>query len=195
MDGDRADRAEELLARWQEHGDAEALDALLREEVGALKRRLARGGQDHSSVTASDIAQEATLRLLEARPRLASPAALRAYLWTTARNLLVDRLRRSRRVVLEVGDDETRTLQRDPATSGGFGEVERGDLRAALELALNLLRPADQEILQRVYFRSLSIEQAAEELAIAREVANTRLVRARVRLAEKLAAWRELVES
>ena len=40
---------------------------------------------------------------------------------------------------------------------------------------------------------SIRLEEAAHELGVTRDVANTRLVRARMRLAETLAAWRELV--
>jgi len=184
----------ELLARWSGHDDREALEKLLLLEVAELKQRIHHGDLPVSSASVSDVAQEAVLRLLRAQPRFPSPAAMRSYLWTAARNLVVDRLRRNRKSVLEVGHDETRSIRVDRSASGNLGGVEEADLETALELTLNLMRPADQEILRLVYFRGLTIEAAGEALGLARDVANTRLVRARVRLAEKLGAWREIVE-
>lgn len=189
------DRERALLARWEREGDVGALDELLREEVRVLRDRLRQGAWETPSVDASDVAQEAVARFLEAGPALPSPAALRTYLWTTARRALIDRLRRARRSRLEVGEQESQSLRVDPEASGGLGRVEEADLAVALEVVLNLLRPADQEILQRVYLRGLSIEEAARDLGLERDVANTRLVRARVRLAERLAAWREVVDA
>lgn len=184
----------ELLSLWQQHDDRDALEQLLRLEVAELKQRLERAALPVSPTSVSDIAQEAVLRFLEAEPSLRSPAVIRSYLWTAARNLVVDRLRRSRRAVLELGRAESDSFRADRSTSGGQSGVDEADFHAALELTLNLLRPADQEILRLIYFRGHSIEAAAGALGLARDVANTRLVRARVRLAEKLKAWRELLE-
>ena len=183
----------EWLARWQENDDRAALEELVRREVSALRVRIRRAGLPASPASASDVAQEAVLRWLEADARFPSPAALRSYLWISARNLLVDRLRRSRRALLELSREDTRSLRLERSATGELGGVEDADLHAALELALNLLRPADQEILRLVYFEGHSIEQAALRLGIARDAANTRLVRSRVHLAEKLDHWREFV--
>jgi len=183
-----------LLQRWQDEQDRDALDLLLRTELEALKRALRGNSSSISSATLDDVTQEVVVRFLRATPRgFEHPAALRSYLWAAARSALIDRLRERRVVPLALGADESSRFQLDPLTTGSLGKVERADLAAALELALNLVRPADQEILRLVYFSSRSIEEAARELGIERDVANTRLVRARVRLAEKLAAWRDLI--
>jgi RNA polymerase sigma factor (sigma-70 family) len=184
-----------LLQRWQTRQDREALDCLLRLELEALKRGLRyRDGGAISSATLDDVTQDVVLRFLRAAPReLEHPAALRSYLWTAARTALIDHLRERRLVPFEVGAGGSSRLQQDPLTTGSLGKVDGADLASALELALNLVGSADQEILRLVYFRGLSIETAGRELGIERDVANTRLVRARVRLAEKLAAWKELI--
>lgn len=183
-----------LLQRWQEEQDRDALDLLLREELEALKHALRDRATSISSATLDDVAQEVAMRFLRAAPRgFEHPAALRSYLWTAARHALIDRLRERRLVPLELGADDSARFQLDPLTTGSLGRVERADLASALELALNLMRPADQEVLRLVYLRGRSIDEAARELGIERDVANTRLVRARVRLAEKLADWRELI--
>ena len=63
----------------------------------------------------------------------------------------------------------------------------------ALELALNLLKPEDQEILELVYFRQKPVAEAATQLGVARAAVEMRLTRARRRLATKLADWSELI--
>ena len=60
------DPSQRLLERWQQGGDVDALDELLRNEVQALAVRLrSRGrGMLRPSTSASDLAQEAVLRML-----------------------------------------------------------------------------------------------------------------------------------
>ena len=181
----------DLLARWQEHDDRDALEELLRHEVEALKKRMQSAGLGSSST--SDVAQEAVMRFLKAQASFSSPSAMRSYLWTSARNLLVDRLRRSRRAHIDLSQEDTQAMRLDPSTTGELRGVEDIDLQTALELALNLLKAADREILRLIYFEGDTIERAASKLGVVRDVANTRLVRARVRMAEKLGHWRELV--
>lgn len=88
----------DLLRRWQEHEDRAALDELLRIEIGILKARIRRQGAQlvEPAASASDVAQEAVLRVLELEtpPHFETPQALRAYLWTAAWRLLLARLRR-----------------------------------------------------------------------------------------------------
>jgi DNA-directed RNA polymerase specialized sigma24 family protein len=90
------DPAAALLRRWQESHDADALDRLLRLEVAELATRLRRRGGDllRPSQSASDLAQEAVLRLLqtESTPVFDDPRQLRAYLWKSAWRLLLNRL-------------------------------------------------------------------------------------------------------
>jgi len=191
-----ADSEAELLRRWQDLRDPAALDELLQGEIRLLRQRLenpALPGRP-SAASLDDVAQESALRLLAAdSPRFPSRAALQGYLWTTARNLLIDRLRSARVRFQELRAQDTESFSHAPATRGSFDRVERQDTAAALELALHLLKPEDQEILREVYFQGRSIDEAGRALGLARDVANSRLVRARVRLAKKLASWRDLV--
>ena len=60
------DRSMQLLKRWQEEGDVDALDELLRievQEIAARLRNRARG-MLRPSTSASDLAQEAVFRML-----------------------------------------------------------------------------------------------------------------------------------
>ncbi len=178
-----------LLARWQGADDVDALDELLRGEIDVLARRLrARvGGPISASMSASDLAQEAVLRLLrlEEAPNFDDPRALRAYLWTSAWRLLVNRMQRPGRDVVRLADAESRTLSGVFGASGGIGALETDEQRTALELVGNLLKPEDREALSLVYFQGLSIEEAARRVGISRGALDMRLMRARTRCADR----------
>lgn len=191
------DPAHALLARWQDAGDVDALDELLRAEVDALARRLrARaGGAISASHSASDLAQEAVMRLLrlDDAPRFDDPRALRAYLWTSAWRLLVNRVQRPGRDVVRLGASESATLSGMFGVTGGFAALERDEQRTALEVVVNLLKPEDREALGLVYFQGLSIEDAAQRAGVSRGALDMRLMRARTRLAERLVGWADVV--
>jgi RNA polymerase sigma factor (sigma-70 family) len=184
------------LARWQERGDREALDALLRAEVEILRHRLrARGGALPPSLSASDVAQEAVLNLVKVRdaPRFERPAALRAYLWKSALRLLAAHFERAGLSLEPLDASASRAFGEALATSGGMGAVEDHERDLALELTLQLLEPDEQRILSLVYFEQVPLEQVAERLDVSYEAAKKRLSRARRALAAKLGTWSELV--
>jgi DNA-directed RNA polymerase specialized sigma24 family protein len=58
---------------------------------------------------------------------------------------------------------------------------------------MNLLSLQDRELLRLVYFEGKDIAAAAQSLSLTRDVANTRLVRARRLLAARLADWSEII--
>jgi len=186
-----------LLKRWQEDRDLEALDELLRDELGELARRLrARVGPGFSaSTSASDLAQEAVLRWLrlEAPPRFDDPDALRGYLWTAAWRLFVNRAQRPERELVRLTPQESLTLSGAFATSGGIERLAADEQRTALEVVVNLLRPEDRECLGLVYFQGLAIEEAARRAGVSRATFDVRLLRARQRLAERLVDWADIV--
>src|SRR5262245_48372238 len=125
--------AAELLSRWQGDGDRDALDELLRIEVGILRRRLrAAGRSPRGSVSASDVAQEAVLGLLRVRtaPRFDDPRALRSYLWRAAVRRLGLRMRTRRAAQIRLDATRTRSAASALATTGGAGTAEQRDLAA-----------------------------------------------------------------
>lgn len=191
------DRARELLARWQERQDVDALDELLRDEVARLAARLrARVGAGFSAAhSASDLAQEAVLRWLrlDTPPTFDDPDALRGYLWTAAWRLLVNRAARPGRDVVRLSSDESLALSGALAATGGFGALEQAEQRTALEVVVNLLGDVDRECLRLVYFDGLSIEEAARRAGVARGAFDMRLMRARQRLATRLVDWADVV--
>ncbi len=187
-----------LLRRWQQQGDLDSLEELLRLEIDILKRRLRGGGprRDGAPQSVSDIAQETVVRFLEVHtaPRFDSPGKLRAYLWTAAWRLLSQRLQRLEHHALRVDEMESWNLQRGLSTSGGLGAIDERERSVAIQLALNLLKPVEREILRLVYFEHLGIDGAAQKLAVGRDAAKMRLVRARRELAKKLCHWEETIE-
>lgn len=192
-----ADPSAPLLARWQEAGDREALDGLLRLEVELLKHRLRakQGGRLSPSLSASDVAQEAVLNLVKARalPSFERPAGLRAYLWKSALRLLAAHFERAGTSLERLDARVSQAASAALATTGGLAAVEDDERALALELTLHLLEPDERRILALVYFDDLPLEEAAARLAISHEAAKKRLQRARTRLAAKLGDWSELV--
>jgi RNA polymerase sigma factor (sigma-70 family) len=185
-----------LLRRWQESDDREALDALLRLEISALRDQIRMRGKSllGTSVTATDVAHEAVLRLLslEKTPDFADPSKLSGYLWMTAWRLLLQRLRRP-------GRSEGRIDPTDSAIADAswFAAPEStgkpSDKEIAVEVAMNLLGEEDRAALQLVYFDDVERAAAASRLGLTADAFNMRLVRARRKLARKVDEWSRLV--
>jgi len=188
--------SDELLRQWQESGDSEILDQLLRAEIGSLKAMIrGRSGSMLESLGATDVAHEAVLRLLRVKsaPTFENPAALRGYLWKSAWRLLLARLDRPGRRPLRLDGTSTQGIHGFLATTGGMEEAQNSDRTMALDMAMNLLKPQEREIIHLVYMKQMDIPTAAKELGLSKDAANMRLVRARRRLAEKVAGWGELI--
>jgi RNA polymerase sigma factor (sigma-70 family) len=194
---DGEDPSAALLRRWQELGDREALDELLRIEIAILKSKIRRKGAalTHPDASISDVAQDAVVRMLgvEPAPKFENAKAMRAYLWTAAWRLLSERLRRADAALKRLDATQTGRFDDALATTGGMGSVEDRDRSVALDVAIQLLDPAEQAILSLAYARDLGIEGAARELGISHDAAKMRLVRARKSLAKKLAKWTEVI--
>jgi RNA polymerase sigma factor (sigma-70 family) len=188
---------EQCFKRWQETGDPDALDELLRSEIKILAAGLRRraGGALRPSVSASDLAQEAIYRMLrlEEPPRFEHPRELRAYLWNAAWRLLVNRMRSRRQDVVSLDQSASKDLEAVLRTTGGMREVEQREQADALNVVVNLLRAEDREILDLVYFRYMEIDAAAAKLGISRGACDMRLSRARRRLAERMLSWADAV--
>jgi RNA polymerase sigma factor (sigma-70 family) len=191
------DPSAEPLRKWQDDGDPEALNELLRTEVTILKQMIRfrdRGALAGSAAT-SDIAQEAVLRLLKVKtaPRFDNPAALRAYLWKSAWHLMVQRFEARKKKPLALDSEELPGLKRFVETSEGLRGLDQSERTVAITLAMNFLGREDRELLRLVYFEEKDIAAAGEALGMTRGAANSRIVRARRELASKLAAWSDLI--
>jgi RNA polymerase sigma factor (sigma-70 family) len=187
---------DELVRRWQDDQDVDALDELLRHEIGVIKAMVrTRARSLLGTLSATDIAHEAVLGLLrvEEAPSFPNAAALRSYLWTSAWRLLMARLEAKGRRPVRVDLGSTGGFASVFRTTGGLREAEVSDLSSALALVLNLLRPEDREVLDLVHLQGQDLAEAARRIGITREAAKMRLVRARRRLARRLRHWSDLI--
>ena len=192
------DPAPRLLERWQQGGDIDALDELLRIEVAALAARLrsrARG-MLHPSASASDLAQEAVFRMLrlEDAPEFKDQRELRAYLWTAAWRLLVNRGRARSKSFVSISQAQSSDMGLVLTGGGGASAALRAEENAALSVVMSLLRDEDREVLELTYFQHLEVGEVASRLGIQRAAAEMRLTRARRRLAEKMVGWADVVQ-
>jgi RNA polymerase sigma factor (sigma-70 family) len=194
---DPIDPSAPLLRRWQDSGDADALDRLLQIEVGVLKHMIQgrRQGPLAGSAGTSDIAQEAVMGLLKTkeRPKFSNPAALRGYLCRSAWHLLVKRYEKQQRMPLRVDLDDTLELEGKFASVAGLRNMDRAERAMAIGLAMNLLSREDRELLRLVYFEDREAMAAGEQLGLSRGTTKSRLVRARRLLATRLVEWTEII--
>lgn len=194
---DVPDPSAELLRRWQEDNDCEALEKLVMIEVALLRSRVRRRGRGMSPAFAStcDVANEAVMNWIGrgGDVHFDNERALRAYLWTAAWRLLVKRITDARRKVYQLDSTRSQGVQTALATTGGIGDVGQRDMNAALEVAINVLPEQDRDIIRLVYLDQRSIEDAASNLGISKDAANMRIVRARRKLAAKIHDWSKLI--
>jgi RNA polymerase sigma-70 factor (ECF subfamily) len=134
--------------------------------------------------TATDIAQEAFLRLWKQWGAGENILNVRAWLLRVARNLAEDYVKSAFR---RNGTFPPQTMNGVRATGPGPLEVmEREESFARLRGELDRLPPADREILALRYALDYTTEEIAEALEINATAVHMRLSRARQRLADRL---------
>jgi RNA polymerase sigma factor (sigma-70 family) len=194
---DSVDSSTDLLRRWQEDGDTEALNQLLKNEVVILKHMIhgRRVAGLTGSASTSDIAQEAVLGLLKTKkpPSFSEPGALRGYLWRSAWHLLARRFTKHSGGPIRFDLGDQRVVDRFLRDAPGLEHIDREERAMAIGVAINLLSREDAELLRHVYFEDRDLATAGAALGITRDAANMRLVRARRALAARLADWEDLI--
>lgn len=154
-------------ARDEAHERAEVVFRLHYGPLAGWIRRMT--GDDH---VAHDIAAEAFVRLLARWDRVDEP---RAYLYTTALNLIRDRWRRAER--------ERTALHRDrPRVEDATTPAAAPELRMLVES----LPRRQQQVIVLHYFADLSVDQVARTLGIAPGTVKRDLFEARAALARLL---------
>lgn len=135
-----------------------------------LERFIARQCRDRADIP--DIRQEVYARLIAggAAARAQSP---RAYLFTAARNVLIDRARRAKVVSFEqIADIENLWEPDDGGVERALGA--RDELRRALE-GLDQLPPRCREVVRLRKVEGLDIRETAERLGIGRHTVERQL--------------------
>ncbi len=136
-----------LRALHEEHGNALLAYAL----------RLCQGDRQR----AEDLVQETLLRAWR-HPESMDPArgSVRAWLFTTARNVAIDNWRRREARVSEVVTDQV--PERDP----GWDETDRAVEAWVVAEALRQLSPAHRQVIIECFYRGCSVAEAAARLGI-----------------------------
>jgi RNA polymerase sigma factor (sigma-70 family) len=154
----------------------------------SLARYLGRVWRNRSEV--DDLIQEVYVRVYEAAGK-ARPTAVKSFLFTTARNLVADRIRRGRVVSIEaVGDSEVLNVSMDELTP-----ERRLDARQELKLlarAFARLSPRCREVVWLRRVDELTQKEVALRLGISDRTVETYLMRGMQVVADVLYARREL---
>ena len=177
MDPDRDDAAR--LRR----GDTSSLAGLMGRHQDRLFRYLLRVLGDEA--VAEDTFQQTWVQVAERIGRYDSARPFAPWLFTVARNLALDHLRRHRPESLADADEPTA-----PKDAGGdpLDQAMARQRRARLAESLAALTPLDREVLSLRFEEELLLPQLAETLGVPVPTAKARLYRALARLRERLLA-------
>lgn len=173
------------MARLAE-GDGSALDELMERWAESVARFLARMVGD--SEVATDLAQEAFVRVYEARRRFRAGSSFRAWLFTIAANLARNHNRwRARHPAERLGSAEGEGIP-DPADTrpGPDAEVERRELAAAVRAAVSRLPDDLRLAVVLAEYEGLPQDEIARVTGCSRKAVEMRLYRARAELRKQL---------
>ena len=177
MDGGQSmDADNQLMARLQ-HGDTDALEALItRHRLGA-EQYAARILDD--AALAEDVVQEAFVRVYVHRAAYQPSFTFRTWLMVLVRRLCIDQLRRLSRAPVTMD-----ALPDVPTASAEEACLRRLEQRSLLE-ALASLEAVDQALLTGFALEGLSYQQLAARHRMTAGQVRIRLHRLRKRLREK----------
>jgi len=183
-------------------GDAAAFTRLYdRHERAAWRFIRHRLGAQHEGA-ADDLLQETWISVARAAPRYVATARFTTWLFTVARNRVVDHLRAQSHAMLSIDaplagagageDDGERWADRvaADAADGPQARVESHQQAQAFLEALAQLPDAQREAFVLQAEGGLSVEEVASATGVGAETAKTRLRYARAKLRTLLAGWR-----
>lgn len=164
---------------------ADAVAALLGREEAALRRVIQRYVRD--AATVDDVFQDVAIKVLKRIDTVRDAAALRGWLFQTARNASLDYLRRRDRRPEQVSPN----LVDDHGAGGDLGRNPSEQFLSHERIAAVQRALADLPESQRVVIRlrideGLDHEQIADRLGISRQAVEVRLCRGRAALKQQL---------
>ncbi len=173
----------ELMARVAE-GSEDAFAALVERHERLLRLFFRRLGADAGQ--AEDGTQDTFLKVWLHRDRYRPLKSFRAFLYTVARNVWYDRLRKARRSRETVRLEEMRGAGVEPVNHEATAGVERIDARADLAAGLETLPERMRIVLVLNAYQGLSYPEIADVLGIPVGTVKTRVFYALRRLREFL---------
>ena len=193
--------SDEFLMHAFAGGDAAAFTRLYDRHERATWRFIRhRLGAQHEGA-ADDVLQETWISVARAAPRYVATARFTTWLFTVARNRVIDHLRAQSNAMLSIdaplagsddGDDGERWADRvaAEASDGPLARIESRQQAEAFLDALAQLPPPQREAFVLQAEGGLSIEEVASATGVGAETAKTRLRYAKARLRTLLAGWR-----
>jgi RNA polymerase sigma-70 factor (ECF subfamily) len=135
-------------------------------------------GSDTPAYVVDDIVQDITVRLLRCLDGLRHQAAIKGYIWRTAKHVIVSWMRRERRYVLALSSEDE-IMQHEPAFTPHFDEVldVRTAAKTAAEAILNL--PERQRAVMIMAAGGYSMAEIAQRLNIPEGTVKSNLYAAR----------------
>jgi RNA polymerase sigma factor (sigma-70 family) len=185
-------RTDALLAKQVLDGDQEAFEFLVQRYEAPLFNFICRFLGDYDQ--ACDVLQMVFIRLYTSLPKLDTGQPLRPWLFQVAQNCCVDELRRKHRYVvhlsqLENSEGELAGLC-DLPDPGSLPEevVERRDIQAQLQAAIEELPPKFRSVVILRYSSQMSFVEIAQVLSIPEGTAKTYFHRAKALLRKAILA-------
>jgi RNA polymerase sigma-70 factor, ECF subfamily len=191
--------ADNELIRQVRAGNQYAMDALVQrhfKNVFNLAFRLSNNYDD-----ASDIVQEAFIRVHNALPSFRGDACFSTWLYRIVKNVFLDERKKQRvrshsslEELVELDDNSVSRQVEDPKPGPGW-LVERHERAEMVQHAVMAL-PKNQRLMIALYhFQHRSYEEIADIMGLPIGTVKSRLNRARLALKNKLDPSRELLES
>ena len=169
--------ADDAIARLK-RGDPDAVSAILARYQHRLYRFLLRMVREPA--TAEDLFQQTFVRIIEKIGQYNARSSFETWMFTVARNLAIDHLRRQQGFSLDVTDESggTRADRLVSASRGALDtllEYERAVLLAAAVAELPVIH---REVISLRFEEDMKLEEIAEVVGIPLSTVKSRLLRA-----------------
>ncbi len=195
MEARQQQRAEDdELIRAAQKGDRSAFDALVRRyDRSVLRLALHMLGNEQD---AQDVHQDAFIKAYRHLANFRFECSFYTWLYRIVTNLCLDQLRRrkSRKedpsTVMDAAGEEMdlmANLSDDRATANPARELDRKNMNAAIQSALDSLTPRERTVFELKHYQGLKLRTIGEMLSTTEETAKNTLFRATRKLRARLA--------
>ena len=194
--------SDEFLMHAFAGGDAAAFTRLYDRHERATWRFIRHRLGAHHEGAADDVLQETWISVAKAAPRYVATARFTTWLFTVARNRVIDHLRGQAHAMLSIdaplagantGDDDGERWADRVAADAADGPLARIESREQAEAFLEALAQLPEPQREAFVLQAeggLSIDEVAHATGVGAETAKTRLRYAKAKLRTLLAGWR-----